>query len=231
MTYYGRWTYKYDKASELGASAVFIVHETVPAGYGFNVVQGFGGERFDLVTPDGNMSKAAIQGWLSLESATALLKASGQDLTVLKAQAKTREFRPVPLGATASMSFQQTRRTIDSQNVIGKIAGSDAALRNEYVVYMAHWDHLGVGTAVNGDAIYNGARDNASGVALMLEIARAFKKVRPAPKRTVLFAAVTAEESGLLGLGTTRRSLCTRSRRRSRRSTSMRSTCGDARPT
>ena len=198
MTYYGRWTYKYDKASELGAAAAFIVHETGPAGYGFNVVQGFGGERFDLVTPDGNMSKA-VQGWLSLESATALLKASGQDLAALKAQSKTREFRPVPLGATASMSFQQTRRTIDSQNVIGKIAGSDPGLRNEYVVYMAHWDHLGIGTAVNGDTIYNGARDNASGVALMLELARAFKKVQPAPKRTILFAAVTGEESGLLG--------------------------------
>ena len=199
MTYYGRWTYKYDKASELGAAAVFIVHETGPAGYGFNVVQGFGGERFDLVTPDGNMSKAAVQGWLSLESATALLKASGQDLAALKAQAKTREFKPVPLGATASMSFQQTRRTIDSQNVIGKIAGSDPNLRNEYVVYMAHWDHLGIGTAVSGDAIYNGARDNASGVAVMLELARAFKKVQPAPKRTILFVAVTGEESGLLG--------------------------------
>ena len=199
MTYYGRWTYKYDKASELGAAAVFIVHETVPAGYGFNVVQGFGGERFDLATPDGNMSKAAIQGWLSLESATALLKASGQDFTSLKAQARTREFKPVPLGATASMSIQQTRRTIESRNVIGRIAGSDPALRNEHVVYMAHWDHLGVGTAVNGDTIYNGARDNAAGVALMLEVARAFKKVQPAPKRSILFAAVTAEESGLLG--------------------------------
>ena len=199
MTYYGRWTYKYDKASELGAAAVFIVHETIPAGYGFNVVQGFGGERFDLVTPDGNMSKAAIQGWLSLESATALLKASGHNFATLKAQAQTREFKPVPLGATASMSIQQTRRTIDSRNVIGKIAGSDPALRGEYVVYMAHWDHLGVGTPVDGDAIYNGARDNASGVAMMLEIARAFKKVQPAPKRSILFAAVTAEESGLLG--------------------------------
>ena len=199
MTYYGRWTYKYDKASELGAAAVFIVHETVPAGYGFNVVQGFGGERFDLVTPDGNMSKAAIQGWLSLESATALLKASGQDFAALKAQATTRDFKPVPLGATASMSFQQARRTIDSRNVVGKIPGSDPALRDQYVVYMAHWDHLGVGTPVNGDTIYNGARDNASGVAMMLEIARAFKKVQPAPKRSILFAAVTAEESGLLG--------------------------------
>ena len=199
MTYYGRWTYKYDKASELGAAAVFIVHETVPAGYGFNVVQGFGGERFDLVTPDGNMSKAAIQGWLSLDTATALLKASGQDFATLKARAKTREFQPVPLGATASMSMQQTRRTIDSRNVIGKITGSDPSVRNEFVVYMAHWDHLGVGPAVNGDTIYNGARDNAAGLAMLLEIARAFKKVQPAPARSVLFAAVTAEESGLLG--------------------------------
>ena len=199
MTYYGRWTYKYDKASELGAAAVFIVHETIPAGYGFNVVQGFGGERFDLVTPDSNMSKAAIQGWLSLDAATALLKASGQDFATLKARARTREFQPVPLGATASMSVQQTRRTIDSRNVLGKITGSDPTLRNEYVVYMAHWDHLGVGTAVNGDAIYNGARDNAAGIAMMLEIARTFKKIQPAQKRTILFAAVTAEESGLLG--------------------------------
>jgi len=199
MTYYGRWTYKYDKASELGAAAVFIVHETIPAGYGFNVVQGFGRERFDLVTPDGNMSKTAIQGWLSLESATALLKASGQDFATLKARARTREFQPVSLGATASMSIQQTRRTIDSRNVIGKITGADPILRDEYVVYMAHWDHLGVGPAINGDTIYNGARDNASGVAMMLEIARAFKKVQPAAKRSILFAAVTAEESGLLG--------------------------------
>lgn len=199
MTYYGRWTYKYDKASELGAAAVLIVHETGPAGYGFNVVQGFGTERFDLVTPDGNASRSAIQGWLSLDAATALLKASGQDFAALKARARTREFQPVPLGATASMSIDLTRRTLDSRNVVAKITGSDPALRNEYVVYMAHWDHLGVGTAVDGDTIYNGARDNASGTAMLLEMARAFKAVRPQPKRTMLFLAVTAEESGLLG--------------------------------
>jgi Zn-dependent M28 family amino/carboxypeptidase len=199
MTYYGRWTYKYDKAAELGAAGVFIVHETVPAGYPYNVVQGFGGERFDLITPDKNMSRPAVQGWLSLEAARALLKASGQDFDALKARARTREFQPVPLGATASMTFAQTMRTIESQNVIAKLTGSDPALRDEYVVYMAHWDHLGVGTPVDGDAIYNGAIDNASGVALMLEIARAFTDVQPPPERTVIFAAVTAEESGLLG--------------------------------
>jgi Zn-dependent M28 family amino/carboxypeptidase len=199
MTYYGRWTYKYEKAGELGAAAVFIVHETGPAGYGFNVVQGFGTERFDLVTPDKNMSQPAVQGWLSLDAATALLKSAGHDFAALKERAKTRGFQPVPLGANASMSFRQTLRTLDSQNVLAKLTGADPALRDEYVVYMAHWDHLGVGTPVDGDRIYNGAIDNASGTALLLELARAFKAVQPAPKRTIIFAAVTAEESGLLG--------------------------------
>jgi Zn-dependent M28 family amino/carboxypeptidase len=199
MTYYGRWTYKYEKAAELGAAAVFIVHETEPAGYPFNVVQGFAGERFDLVTPDKNMGRAAVQGWLSLDAATALLKAAGHDFQALKAQARTREFRPAPLGATASMSFTQTLRTIDSQNVVAKVAGSDPARANESVVYTAHWDHFGTGTPVDGDAIYNGARDNASGTAMLVELARAFRRVQPAAKRTIVFLAVTAEEQGLLG--------------------------------
>ena len=199
MTYYGRWTYKYEKAAELGAAAVFIVHETAPAGYPFNVVQGFGGERFDLVTPDKNLGRAAIQGWLSLEAATALLKAAGQDYQALKAKARARDFTPVSLGATASMSFAQKQRNVDSRNVVAKITGSDPALKHEFVVYTGHWDHFGVGTPVNGDAIYNGARDNATGIAMLLEFARAFKKVQPAPKRTVVFVSVTAEEQGLLG--------------------------------
>ena len=199
MTYYGRWTYKYERAAALGAAAVFIVHETAPAGYPFNVVQGFGGERFDLVTPDKNMGRAAIQGWLSLDAATALLKAAGQDYQALKAQARTREFTPVPLGMTASMSFTQKMRNVDSRNVVAKITGADPALKGEYVVYTAHWDHFGTGTPVNGDAIYNGARDNASGTAMLLEFARAFKHVQPAARRTVVFVSVTAEEQGLLG--------------------------------
>jgi Zn-dependent M28 family amino/carboxypeptidase len=201
MTLYGRWTYKYDKAAELGAAGVFIVHETDRAGYGFNVVQnGFGdSERFDLVTPDKNMGRAAIQGWLSLDTATKLLKMAGQDLQALKAKAASPDFQPVPLGMTASMSFKQKLRTVDSTNVIARITGSDAVLKNEYVVYTAHWDHFGLGAAVNGDNIYNGARDNASGTAMLIELAREFKKVQPAPKRTVLFLAVTSEEQGLLG--------------------------------
>jgi Zn-dependent M28 family amino/carboxypeptidase len=205
MTYYGRWTYKYEKAAELGAAAVFIVHETGPAGYGYNVVQGFGGERFDLITPDKNMGRAAIQGWLSLEAATRLFKMAGLDYQKLKAQAATREFRPVPFGATATMSFKQTMRTIDSKNVIARLTGSDPTLKNEYVVFTAHWDHLGIGPTKNPkdpkdtDTIYNGAADNASGTAALLEIARAMKKITPAPKRSILFLAVTAEEQGLLG--------------------------------
>lgn len=199
MTYYGRWTYKYEKAAELGAAAVFIVHETEPAGYPFTVVQGFGGERFDLVTPDRNMGRAAIQGWLSRDAAARLLGLAGQDYEDLKTRARMRGFTPVALGMTASMSFKQTMRTLDSQNVVAKISGSDPVLRDEYVVYSAHWDHLGTGTPVDGDGIYNGARDNASGTAMLLEFARAFKAVRPAPKRSVLFLAVTAEEQGLLG--------------------------------
>jgi Zn-dependent M28 family amino/carboxypeptidase len=203
MTYYGRWTYKYEKAAELGAAACIIVHETEYAGYPFNVVQGFGGERFDLVTPDKNMNRAKIESWMSLEAATRLFKAAGLDYQALKAQAATRAFKPVPLGMTASFALKQKMRTIDSQNVIGKIEGSDPALKNEYVVFSAHWDHLGIGPAKPGDPkkdmIYNGASDNASGTAAMLEIARQLKRISPAPKRTLLFIAVTAEEQGLLG--------------------------------
>ena len=201
MTYYGRWTYKYEKAAELGAAGVLIVHETGPAGYGWPVVQGFGGQRFDLITPDKNMGRAAVQGWLSLDAATALMKMAGQDFQKLKAAALSKDFKPVPLGATASMSLTQAQRTVDSRNVIAKITGADPQLKNEYVIYTSHWDHLGIGDAVNGDKIYNGAVDNASGTAMTLEIARAFKKVQPQPKRTILFLWVTAEEQGLLGSG------------------------------
>ena len=199
MTLYGRWTYKYDQAAELGAAAVLIVHETAPAGYPWNVVQSFGGERLDLVTPDKNMGRAAIQGWISLDAATKLFKLAGLDYQKLKAEAATREFKPVALKLTGSMSFKQTLKTTDSQNVIAKITGSDPNLKNEYIVYSAHWDHFGTCDPVNGDNICNGARDNASGTAMLLELAREFKIVQPAPKRSILFLCVTSEEQGLLG--------------------------------
>jgi len=199
MTYYGRWTYKYEEAARRGAAGVLIVHETGPAGYPFTVVQGNLGERLDLVTADKNMSRANVEGWLSLDAARKLMKLAGHDLDALKKQALTRDFTPVPLGLSASMAISNKMRTMGSKNVLAKLEGSDPALKDEYVVYTAHWDHFGVGQPVDGDTIYNGALDNASGTAMVLEIARAFTQVTPKPKRSVVFLMVTAEEQGLLG--------------------------------
>jgi Zn-dependent M28 family amino/carboxypeptidase len=199
MTYYGRWTYKYEIGQKMGAAGVLIVHETESAGYPFEVVQAKTTEQFDLVTPDKNMGRVNIEGWITLDRAKELMKLAGQDFDALKKQASTRDFKPVPLGVTASMTIRNTLRTIDSQNVVAKLEGSDPALKDEYVVYTAHWDHLGIGPEQNGDRIYNGAKDNAIGVAGLLELARAYTKVQPAPKRSILFLSVTAEEQGLLG--------------------------------
>jgi len=200
MTYYGRWTYKFEIAAEKGAAGAFIVHETGPAGYPFSVVQNSNlGERFDLVTPDKNMGRASIEGWVTLDQGRRILKMGGQDYDALKKLAATRDFKPVRLGVTASITLHNRLRTIDSRNVIAKLDGSDPNLKNECVVYTAHWDHLGIGPAVNGDRIYNGAVDNASGTAGLLEIARAYTKLAAPPKRSILFASVTAEEQGLLG--------------------------------
>ena len=199
MTYYGRWTYKFEEGARRGAAGILIVHETATAGYPFAVVQGNLGERFDLITPDKNMGRASIEGWLSLDAAKRLFAMAGQDFDALKKQALTREFKPVPLGLQASVAIANKLRTIQSRNVVAKLEGSDPQLRDQYVVYTAHWDHLGIGAPVNGDKIYNGALDNASGVAQVLEIARAFTAVEPRPKRSVLFLMVGAEEQGLLG--------------------------------
>jgi len=199
MTYYGRWTYKFEEGARKGAAGVLIVHETGPAGYPFSVVQGNLNEKFDLVTPDKNMGRAAIEGWVTLDAAKKILALAGQDFDALKKQATSRDFKPVPLGLKAGFAISNTLRTIDSQNVVAKLEGSDPRLKDEYIVYSAHWDHLGVGAAVNGDTIYNGALDNASGVGSVLEIARALTKASPQPKRSILFLMVTAEEKGLLG--------------------------------
>jgi len=201
MTYYGRWTYKFEMGARMGAAGVLIVHETGPAGYPFAVVQGKAAEQFDLVPPDRNMGRAAVEGWITLDQAKQLFAGAGHDFDALKRQAVTREFKPVPLGTTASVTLANNLRTIDSANVVGRLRGSDPALADEYVIYTAHWDHFGVGTPVNGDAIYNGAQDNAAGCAGVLEVARAFTKARPGPKRSILFLFVTAEEQGLLGSG------------------------------
>jgi len=199
MTYYGRWTYKFEEGARKGAAAVLIVHETLPAGYPFSVVQGNLNEKFDLVAPDQNMGKANIEGWITLDAARKLFEMGGQDFDALKKQAVGKDFKPVALGLKASMGIRNKLRTIDSRNVVAKLEGGDPALKHEFVVYTAHWDHLGVGQPVNGDKIYNGALDNASGVATVLEIARALKQAQPRPKRSFLFLMVTAEEKGLIG--------------------------------
>jgi Zn-dependent M28 family amino/carboxypeptidase len=198
MTYYGRWTYKFEEGARKGAAAVLIVHETGLAGYPFTVVQGNLGEKFSLAAPDKNMSRATIEGWITADAAKKLFAMGGQDFEALKKQALSRDFRPVSLGVKASIAIGNALRTIDSRNVVAKLEGSDPTLKSEYVVYSAHWDHLGVGAPVKGDKIYNGAVDNASGVGTVLEIARALKQA-PAAKRSFLFLMVTAEEQGLLG--------------------------------
>ncbi len=199
MTYYGRWTYKYEIGARLGAAGVLIVHETEPAGYPFSVVQGKVGEQFDLIAPDKNMSRASVEGWISLDRAKSLFTMAGKDFAALKKQALSREFRPVDLGVTASIALHNKVRTIESRNVVGKIEGSDGVLEREYVIYSAHWDHFGIGPEVNGDRIYHGAQDNATGIGGLIELARAYRSLSPQPKRTIIFLAVTAEEQGLLG--------------------------------
>jgi Zn-dependent M28 family amino/carboxypeptidase len=199
MTYYGRWTYKYEIGAEKKAAAVLIVHETEPAAYPFSVVQSKVTEQFDLVAPDKGMSRAAIEGWITLDQAKALFAMGGQDFDTLKKQAATRAFTPVTLGVKAAMTLTSTIRTIDSRNVVGKLEGSDPALRDEYVIFTAHWDHYGIGPEIDGDKIYNGAVDNATGVAGLIELGQAFAALPASPKRSLLFLSVTAEEQGLLG--------------------------------
>jgi Zn-dependent M28 family amino/carboxypeptidase len=200
MTYYGRWTYKYEKAAEMGAAGCFIIHDTAGAGYPWEVVQnGRSGQQFTLNTPDKAMNRAAIEGWFSGDTAAKLFKMGGQDLAALRKAAVSRDFHPVPLNVHAKLDLTNTLRTLDSHNVVAKITGSDAKLKDEYVVYSAHWDHFGIGPAVNGDKIYHGAADNAAGSSALLEIARAYKQLKTPPKRTMVFLSVTAEEQGLLG--------------------------------
>jgi Zn-dependent M28 family amino/carboxypeptidase len=200
MTYYGRWTYKYEIASEKGAAAAILIHETGPAGYPYEVVKGsWSRENFDIANPGKETKRVAFEAWITLEKAKELLALSGQDFDALKRAAVRKDFRPVALGARARFALRNKVRDVKSKNVVARLDGSDPSLRNEYVVYTAHWDHLGRDPSLKGDQIYNGAADNASGVAALLEIADAFTAIQPRPKRSVLFLAVTAEEKGLLG--------------------------------
>ncbi len=200
--YYGRWDYKYAKAAELGAAGMLIIHTSASAGYPYQVVQtSWTGEQMALGGPQPN--RLPLEGWLSEEAAQKLAEFAGQDLDELRAAAESRDFRPVPLETTLSISMKCRVRQRDTGNVLGLLKGSDPELSKEWVVFTAHHDHLGMSEArdESTDNIYNGAIDNASGVGVMLSIARAFAGL-PAderPKRSILFAAVAAEEQGLLG--------------------------------
>src|SRR5438874_5932978 len=200
MTYYGRWTYKYEIAAQKGASAAIIVHETEPAAYPWQVVRSsWGKENFELDNPNKNMDAVSARSWITRDVAKKLFADCGQDFDALKETAVTKEFRPVALNAKANIEIKQQIRSFKSHNVIGKLEGDDPKLRDEYIICTAHWDHLGRHPELQGDQIFNGAIDNASGVASVIQLAAAFKKLNPPPKRSVLFMATTAEEAGLLG--------------------------------
>jgi Zn-dependent M28 family amino/carboxypeptidase len=199
MTYYGRWTYKFEEAERRGAAGMLIVHTAERAGYPWHTVVGSWAKEQRMLPRDPSLPAAlGVRGWITDERATALLRDAGLDLAALRVQAATRDFKPVATGITLDLRFNNRVEHLASENVVGVVRGRDAALRKQYVALSAHWDHHGIGPAVNGDSIYNGANDNASGVADLLAVARAAAAAPPA-RRSLLFVFVTAEESGLLG--------------------------------
>ncbi len=194
MTYYGRWTYKYEEAARQGAAAIMIIHETYMAGYPFAVVRGTGGGKLNLENL--GYDPCEMQGWISLDAAKKLFENAGVDLQKSMQDARKPGFKSFALPFKMSGSIENKIKRNTSQNVVAMIKGSERP--DEYIIMTAHWDHLGVGAAVNGDSIYNGALDNATGTSALLTIAEAMKK-QEAPKRSVVFLWVTAEEQGLLG--------------------------------
>ncbi|MGH7637994.1 MAG: M28 family peptidase, partial [Gemmatimonadaceae bacterium] len=199
MTYYGRWTYKFEEAERRGAAGALIIHTTEAAGYPWHTVVGSWatGQRM-LPRPADQPPPLGVRGWITDSAATALLREAGLDVAELRASATSRAFRPVPTGIMMDMSFRNSVSNMRSENVVGVVRGRDPQLRDEYVAFTAHWDHFGVGPVVDGDSIYNGALDNASGTADLLAVARAAAEMS-APRRSLVFVFVTAEESGLLG--------------------------------
>ena len=200
MTYYGRWTYKYEMAARLGAAAVLIIHDARLAGYPWSVVvNSFGQENYVLQSATANTDYPLVPGWIEGGQAEELLRAAGYELHTLREQAARSDFRPVTLPVKARFHVQNHWRELQSANLIGRIPGSDPALRDEAVVYTAHWDHFGHDEHRTGDPIYHGAIDNASGVSGLIQIARAFRLADPPPRRSVVFIATTAEEHNQLG--------------------------------
>jgi len=199
MTYYGRWTYKYEEAERRGAAGMLIVHTTGPAGYPWHVVVNSNSTEHRLLLRDPKAPPPiGVRGWITDSAATALLAQAGLNMAQLRQQAESRDFRPVSTGIIIDASMKNSLQHMSANNVIGVVRGIDPRVRDEYVAYSAHWDHFGIGPVVNGDSIYNGAVDNASGVATVLAIAHAAAE-DVKPRRSQLFIFVTAEESGLLG--------------------------------
>ena len=197
MTYYGRWTYKLEEAARQGAEGALVIHETGPAGYPWEVIGHWNRHHFELVAEEGEASYCAMEGWLQGEVARELFRQAGKDYDALKEQAATRDFQPVPLNLRISLTLTNTIRRSTSHNVLALLPGRNRP--DEVVIYTAHWDHLGKDPSLKGDQIYNGALDNATGVAGLLELAEAFSRLGRRPARSLLFLAVTAEEQGLLG--------------------------------
>lgn len=200
LTYYGTRSYKYENAAKKGAAAVLIVHDPETSVSSLkNLQSGYLREAFGIKRSATSQKPASFEGWLTSTAAARLFAAARQDFEVLKRGALSKIFQPSALGVIANIDVKNTLRQIESRNVVAKIEGSDPHIRNQYVIYSAHWDHLGRDEKLKGDQIYNGAIDNAGGIGQMLEIARGFAKLKKAPKRSILFIATTAEERGLLG--------------------------------
>ncbi|HWF47171.1 MAG TPA: M28 family peptidase [Bryobacteraceae bacterium] len=199
LTYYGRWTYKFEEANRRGAVAAIIIHTTQTAGYGWGVLSGsFSQEHPEMKLEPGEHG-LKLESWVTAEAGQKLVASTGKTLDQLLAIANQKSFRPIPLGVHVVAHIPVDIRQIDSRNVIGRVEGSGPDLKNQAVLFTAHWDHLGIGVPVNGDKIYNGAVDNATGCAMVLEIARLWASLPIKPKRSGLFVFVTAEEAGLLG--------------------------------
>ncbi|HYP13781.1 MAG TPA: M28 family peptidase [Bryobacteraceae bacterium] len=199
LTYAGRWTYKFEEAARQGALGCIIIHTTPTAGYAWEVVRNSWGKEDPQMKLEAGKPALAFAGWVTTEAGNKLLGLAGKSVDELLAASDSKEFKPIPLGFRIKAQLNAKIRPIVSRNVLGSVEGSDPQLKSEYVLYGAHWDHLGVSVAVNGDSIYNGAIDNATGCGVVLDIARSWNALRDKPRRSALFAFWTAEESGLRG--------------------------------
>ena len=199
LTYYGRWSYKYEEATRRGAVAAIIIHTTPTAGYGWDVVRSSWGRQNSYVAVRPGEHALSLAGWATRDASQKLLSLAGKNVDELLAASESRDFRPIPLGIRIHGNIASKVRTLNSRNVAAVVPGSDPKLKDEVVIFSAHWDHLGVGEAISGDSIYNGAIDNATGCAIILELARVWAALPQKPRRSALFLSVTGEEDGLRG--------------------------------